>query len=399
MEMKIKIVKVYTSIELINYFGKVITVSSENEIQSSNNFDYRLAVYLNEGEWLKFYEHVKLNHSSNPKFEFLNCDFYSTIELHGKYIRSNIPNLSLNFANCEFNSILFSNSVYNGKLKFRKCLFYKNLSFENAIFKNYLEFFDCKFKKSPNFYKSEFEDVLTLTKSTFEQNVLFTYTTFNRSLILSRTEFKKGIDLSQAIIKDSVVLFGTKISNFQSKIAFLESDDNSYEDALYSNEIPTINKKETFRIIKHQLLSKNNVIDAIYFEALEKKAHWQLLRERKVSFLNASRASLFWNFISNDFKRSFWFAFWFIVGFSIFLFYFSVIATSKYEFDGNSNELDMFIPVFFEFLNPVHSPDYLLQHGFNTNDLGLGYYLIDFLGRIAIGYGIYQFIQAFRKFK
>lgn len=397
--MEIKIVKVYTSDDLISYFGKVITVSSDNEIQSSNNFDYRLAVHLNNKEWIKFYEYVQLNHLANPKFEFLNCDFYTTIELNGKYIRSNIPNLSLNFASCEFNSMLFSNSVYQGKLKFRKCLFHKNLSFENAIFKNYLEFFDCKFKSSPNFYKSEFEDVLTLTKSIFEQNVLFTYTTFNRPLILSRTEFKKGIDLSQAIIKDSVVLFGTKISNFQSKIAFLESDDNSYEDALYSYEIPTINKKETFRIIKHQLLAKNNIIDAINFEALEKKAHWQLLRERKVFFLNSSRVSMFWNFISNNYKRSFWLAFWFILYTSIPFFYFSIVSTNEYEVAWSFEDFNKHVSIYINFLNPVHDPNYLMKFGYPAKSLNWGYYLLDFFGRVFVGFGIYQFIQAFRKFK
>lgn len=50
---------------------------------------------------------------------------------------------------------------------------------------------------------------------------------------------------------------------------------------------------------------------------------------------------------------------------------------------------------FWQFLIPTHKFDYL---GVKQTDSPL-FYVFDFFGRIAVGYGIYQFIQAFRKFK
>lgn len=51
---------------------------------------------------------------------------------------------------------------------------------------------------------------------------------------------------------------------------------------------------------------------------------------------------------------------------------------------------------------PTHSFNYLTD-GDNEDmvkhELEKGYYAIDFLGRIFVGYGIYQTIQAFRKYK
>jgi hypothetical protein len=49
---------------------------------------------------------------------------------------------------------------------------------------------------------------------------------------------------------------------------------------------------------------------------------------------------------------------------------------------------------FLEFLNPTHKFDYIQEDGLTTR-----FYLFDFIGRIFVGYGIYQFIQAFRKYK
>jgi hypothetical protein len=50
---------------------------------------------------------------------------------------------------------------------------------------------------------------------------------------------------------------------------------------------------------------------------------------------------------------------------------------------------------FINFLNPAHSINYI-------DELNPFYgipYVFDFLGRIAVGYGIYQTVQAFRKFR
>ena len=59
-----------------------------------------------------------------------------------------------------------------------------------------------------------------------------------------------------------------------------------------------------------------------------------------------------------------------------------------------SNCPDWSLETYFRFLNPAHSYDFL--QNFNPNDWA---YLIDTIGRVLIGYGYYQTIQAFRKYK
>lgn len=50
---------------------------------------------------------------------------------------------------------------------------------------------------------------------------------------------------------------------------------------------------------------------------------------------------------------------------------------------------------FFEFLNPLHKIDYFVKEG---QRVGFWAYLVDYIGRIFVGFGIYQTIQAFRKY-
>lgn len=50
---------------------------------------------------------------------------------------------------------------------------------------------------------------------------------------------------------------------------------------------------------------------------------------------------------------------------------------------------------FFEFLNPLHKIDYFTGE---NKQAGFGAYLVDYIGRTFVGFGIYQTVQAFRKY-
>ncbi|MFL0096033.1 hypothetical protein [Tenacibaculum maritimum] len=78
-----------------------------------------------------------------------------------------------------------------------------------------------------------------------------------------------------------------------------------------------------------------------------------------------------------------------------------MLGTSKYTFDlilGDWFIIDDNISHFLNFLNPTHKFNYL-GDDFSKYTLSPSFYIWDFVGRIFVGYGIYQTIQAFRKYR
>ena len=95
------------------------------------------------------------------------------------------------------------------------------------------------------------------------------------------------------------------------------------------------------------------------------------------------------NTLSNNNGRS-WVRgifFTFIIG--ILFFSLSIHSTNNYTFSCSS-----FFKLFFEFLNPAHQIKFL--DDFDPNSYT---YMWDFIGRSLIAYGIYQTVQAFRKYR
>jgi hypothetical protein len=74
-----------------------------------------------------------------------------------------------------------------------------------------------------------------------------------------------------------------------------------------------------------------------------------------------------------------------------------LISTSAYEMAWGIDFSMM--PEFAQFILPTHSANFLGEDFYASNEISTGFYIIDILGRILVGYGIYQTIQASRKFK
>lgn len=77
-------------------------------------------------------------------------------------------------------------------------------------------------------------------------------------------------------------------------------------------------------------------------------------------------------------------------------FSFSILCTDVFEFSIciNSYDLSESLKYYFQFLLPTHRFNYL---GSETH-FGSGFYFWDFVGRIFVGFGIYQTITSFRKY-
>ncbi|GAB5526275.1 MAG: hypothetical protein Roseis2KO_41470 [Roseivirga sp.] len=99
------------------------------------------------------------------------------------------------------------------------------------------------------------------------------------------------------------------------------------------------------------------------------------------------------NAISNGFGTSYLLSLIFIVGFGWLFFSLSIGSLAAFT-PGFIPDNDKLI-YFTQFLLPTHKFNYLGDKVL----LNICFYIWDFIGRLFVGYGIYQFIQAFRKYR
>jgi len=321
---------------------------------------------------------------------------------------TNIFDINIEFNTCSFNSnTQFDNLIFNGKFRIHNCTLEK-VSFNNTSFNNLADFWSTTFKQKTIFYKTDFNKTSVFSMSTFEENVLFTYALFGDKAIFARTKLKKGIDLSQTIISGNLQLFDLQFNFKDYEAVYVGKDDETYRNYIDSDAIiPLENKVHTYQVLKKAFNDIGNYSDAILMRREEKKSLKELVKHKLKDknqdvnkgdkwILNLNRWS---NHHLSDFRNGIWFTLGVAIVFSVLTLvftgaYLDNICFSDCEF--NPNRLMNGIKFFINFLNPARKLDYLddLKPAFG----GISY-IFDFLGRIAVGYGFYQTVQAFRKYK
>ena len=315
----------------------------------------------------------------------------------------------LNLDSCVFEKdFSCKNTAFQGKARLQNCIFHGRADFSNSKFNDLADFWRSTFKQETIFYKTDFLGTVVFSATSFEKNVLFTYTLIEKLILFRGTVIKRGIDLSTAIITGSVGTFGLSLWDFKAKKGRLT--DQEFETAVSeSGEIPIKNKRETFRILKQANIQQNNVIESIPYQVLEKTT---LLEELKYSFFNPSSTKEWWrnlwdlfvlglNWISNSFGRAPMQGVIFTLTMGFLFFYLNIMQTEKYELAMHLS-WDLFvdeIPNYLKFLLPTHGLDYLGSEFYKKYSVSNWYYVWDIAGRIFVGFGIYQTIQAFRKFR
>ena len=292
------------------------------------------------------------------------------------------------FGLCEFKlGINLNNFSYNQKIRFWKCKFHR-LHVYNATFNKLFELVESEVYSNAFFNKVEFNANCVFTKTRFHKNCIFTYSTFQKQGIFSRAIFRDknnlptGLDLSQSIVNGQLTFFETDLGNYEAKR--IDSNSTEYDDAISDGlKIPIQNKRETFRIIKHQLLQQNNVIEAEKYDKLEKQT---LLYETYKNFKIKNMSNLFLlllNKYSNNYKTSWLYALIFTL--SVASISHSILSISESnDFCDGLKFIKLLNPIDFSFYSDAHSGKI---------------YTVYFLAKISIGFGIYQLIQAFRKYK
>tara|TARA_R110002051_G_scaffold308954_1_gene381261 strand:- start:5479 stop:6645 length:1167 start_codon:yes stop_codon:yes gene_type:complete len=330
--------------------------------------------------------------------EFKSCKFSKTVNFKSNAVK-------LYIYDCHFEETNWNDVTFQNKVRMQSCHFHKPLILNNTVFEDLVDFWDTKFYEKVVFYKTDFEATVVFSLATFKQNLLFTYTRFARQVLLRGTVIEKGIDLSLAIIDGTLSIFDFKVPDFPALIenqTRLEYEVSVSEDG----DIPIKNKRETLRIIRKAFEGNSDYINSLNYKKLELKTFDKILDYNiKISqdkWSNKFNRVILWlNRKSNDYGTRFEYGVLFT--FRVGLIFFILIFLSTEEFWNRiclNCEIDLdviayTIKQFINYLNPVHSMDFIDEV---RPIFGISY-IFDFFGRIAVGYGIYQTVQAFRKYR
>ena len=369
-------------------------LSNGTQFVSVGLLDEKISVSFKFSFQELYYKRLKeLDFTEDIEIELINIIFKNNIEFNSKKLFK--P--SLLFQKCSFlHSFHFNDKIYENKICFRMCDF-NGLSAKDSTFEKQFEVYYCENFKPTLFNRATFNQNVVFNKSKFHANVLFTDTMFFKSLIIKRTTFHNcGLDLSQSDIYRNLIFFQTELNNFKTK--YINSSSPEFDNAITEKGvIPYQNKRETFRIIKQQLIEQNNLIEAEKYAKLEKQTFLEESTAKKTS----NYFVLLFNRLSNNFKTDFRngisFTFISLLVFTTltYLSSFTFWESICFNCDFDLEIFNTTVKQFFINFNPTHSFDYI--DGLKPI-YGLPY-LFDFIGRIFIGYGLYQTIQAFRKFK
>lgn len=341
------------------------------------------------------------------KLNFICCKFRYPLTLNQKFFNSIsdqtnsekhksklevLSNLKFTFGTCTFtNGILLNNLTYNNNFRFWKCHFHK-LNIYNASFNKLFEIVNSCVYSVALFNKVDFNSNCVFTNTKFYKNCFFTYSTFEKQGIFSRAQFiNSGLDLSQSIINGNLTFFETQLDNYTS--VRIDSLSKGYDKAITEEgKVPTQNKRETFRIIKQQLVEQHNLIEAEKYAKLEKQTfleekNLEAIFENNVlktfKILLSDYIVLKLNKYSNNFKTSWVVALVFILTISI-LSHSLLSICPNYDFNDYVNVVKLINLTDFSLIENCESQKFYVAH---------------FMTKIFISFGIYQFIQAFRKFR
>lgn len=359
-------------------------------INDANNFRLYMGESVGKGEFsfggvtfdvCQFKRFKFLDEDDDNSISFLNCCF-------------NINNFEDAFlVNCSFNGALFKQEAkfdysklhYNispgagnfGNVTFEKDAFFNATNFTKGAFFNRTQFLGSAIFFGCN---TDSKDCIAdFSAAKFYKRAFFDNSNFN-DLTLKNVEFKEVASFKH-INCQSIEL---------SKCIFLQSAD-------FLNATISKASRESFRMIKHELLRNNDLLESTVYQAKELQAH-----EEVITWKNEpqEKFALWLNKTSNDFGLSWWKAAKFTVGVTALFYVLYLISLgnppAKFGWDGWKS-----------FLTAIHySAKYFMRFFIITHDLDFmkdyepnaGSYLIDTIARIFIAYGIYQTVQAFRKY-
>jgi len=323
---------------------------------------------------------------------------------------------SVDFKETEFNETSFNFVVFTGEADFKRAKFYDDISFEYTTFKKRGAFAGITLQKNISFRCLVLND---------KSHIYFRNTTEdidkklykNKKISICDTVINGRIDFNNNMI--GIIDLSGSVVIGSGTLNMIKFD-------------PKCEDYQTATILKNEEIKKNNIIKALEYKAEEKKLYakdlYDKYLEMKKSPKNSDnkkwqnrfeRLSIWLSKISNNHGQDWMKAvrFTFIGAFGCFLLfyclapldisdlYYCLLTSLGTDLKECFNSCEIarwnnFIPEFFKYLIPTN---YSLLNIYLDNAVSAWYYKalassVYILGKIWVGYGIFEIIEAFRKF-
>lgn len=196
------------------------------------------------------------------QIKFVNCVFANDVEIDRVLNHFSIENCCFE-GKCYINkqygadekllklkTLVIKDTVFHANFKLHNCEL-ENFVLRDADFEKNADFFKTKFLTSLDivFHAVNFRGLALFGDTVFKEFFLFEYVTFEGYTHFRKAQFKKGLNLEYANIEKEMNFFGIQ--------------------GLEQEPAKAKTTRETYRIIKYQLIKVGNIIDSNKFHALE----------------------------------------------------------------------------------------------------------------------------------
>ncbi|WP_348824002.1 hypothetical protein [Flavobacterium aestuarii] len=390
-----------TNIHINGNFEKILFETNNFNFDKFEIIDSKIRVlnFVNHSD--PSIEKRKKNIFSKGNFKIYKCDFESEFWLKNVQFMetTTIDISSVNFyGTCSFlftslNQIKFYYCSFFKEFRFdcnykslwfNGCSFLDKINFSNLYTSNsntsFLWFDDCSCRKIASF-QNYYVHKLRLENVTFEnivsfQNSLFEIIEIKDSVFEKKTSFE---NLRTNYFKIHQVTFA--------EVAYFDDLNKENENAIENWD------RKTLRTIKRELVNTHNQIDYLRFKAYELNAYKKEVNQNKSNWRDS--LILYFNKDSNNFGLDWTKGLQFIIKWG-FLFYFLYLLVYMLQAKNKClipKQADFYIN-YLKFLNPFS----FLKSPIDDAENYFLPFLFFVLGKIFVSYGIYQTVQAFRKF-
>lgn len=288
----------------------------------------------------------------------------------GEIQLKNIAETNIGFFDCIFlKEVKLADSIFF--MRFRKCEFIEEVHLFSVLISVRLYFDECTFNKYFQFYSGQLTEIST------QANIAIEGSKFKERAIFDHLKIEK-FELS-----DSSFEGAASFTSMFSEVAIIKNV-IFFKAAYFDNSNVNVANRDTFRIIKSELLKTNNQVDAWKYQAKELHEQYKLYswqNDFKEKFV------LWANYNSNGYGQDWTKA----LAVTIFGSFFCYIAY-VFSLQCRPEELNDFFKNYLEFFVLTHKLDFMKDYRPSSIS-----YLIDTLSRVFIGYCIVQTVQAFRK--
>ena len=336
------------------FIGNIFT-KEPSEIHSKRKIDYSICEINN-------------NYILNGSFN--NNTLYMPFEFKGNELKFDNKYSGHTFKNNLFHKAFFENTDFGGDISFHDSKFYSTTLFTDceSLDKTSLIFSSCEFKGFTLFDRSIF-NYLEIKHSMFEKKTSFDVLEINR------------IKLHQVTFLQGAFFDDIKINKIENK-EYLKEETRDW--------------RGTLRLIKQEFSKAENKIDSNRFRNYELAVHYKDIKFRNEPVDTTILWATKW---STNFGSWIWALCFTLIAA---LFFYSLFFVLEDYDQGTEFCMSKYITGYFRFLivtdfyNPLSDGrQYIANDGCNH----IFSWLLFIIGKIVIAFGIYEMIQAFRKFK